>query len=76
MTKFEMRSEAGDQLVGRIVDAAVKLKTERDASWSDVDHFVETKLLQLSVAGYPDAVDRVVRKAVHAAVKEGAKEKA
>lgn len=76
MTKFNMYSQAGDQLVGRIVDAAVKLKTERNASWVDVDHFVETKLLQLSHAGYPDATDRVVRKAVHAAVKEGVTEKA
>ena len=75
MTKFNMYSQAGDQLVGRIVNAAVKLKVERDASWEDVDHFVETKLLQLNAAGYPDAIDRVVRKAAHTAVKEGVAEK-
>lgn len=72
MRDFNMYSETGNALVARIVDAAVKLKVQRYADWSDVDHFVETKLLQLSVNGYPDAADRVVRRSVHDAVKQAA----
>lgn len=61
---YGMISAEGNELVDNIVVAARKMRFELDAVKVDVDGFIETNLMRLSVAGYPEATDTSVRELV------------
>lgn len=69
MKTFDMFSTEGEMLVKRVVDAAIKMKTDLEADFADVSGFVEINLMKLSVAGYPEAVEANTRDRVYQVIK-------
>lgn len=62
---FDMYTEAGNRAVSKIVDRAVFIRDNENASDRNVMNYIEKNLVKLAERKFPEAVDTAVRRKVY-----------